>query len=101
MRAVAKSTSAEPVLGISRNQPYPVRSHRNNAAERGENEMIDRSRMAVTMNGIGYPSARQAFMAIGLNKSQRRVPRKELRRMGEVTITFANRTYVIKRVPAH
>jgi hypothetical protein len=59
--------------------------------------MTDRSRMPVTMDGIDYPPARQAFRALGLSKAQRRQPRKELRRTGKVKITLAGRTRVIKR----
>jgi hypothetical protein len=62
-----------------------------------EKQTTDRSRTPVTMDGIDYPSARQAFMALGLSKAQRQEPRKELRRTGKVEITLAGRTHVIER----
>jgi hypothetical protein len=64
---------------------------------REEQQATDRSRMPVTLDGIEYPSARQAFMALGLSQAQRREHRKELRRTGKVEITLAGRTHVIKR----
>jgi hypothetical protein len=62
-----------------------------------DKQMTVRSRMPVTMDGIDYPSARQAFMALGLSKAQRQEPRKELRRTNKVEIALAGRTHVIKR----
>lgn len=64
---------------------------------REEKQTTDRGRMPVTLDGIEYPSARQAFMALGLSQAQRREPRKELRRTGKLEITLAGRTRVIKR----
>ena len=54
--------------------------------------------MPVTMDGIDYPSARQAFMALGFSQAQRKEPRKELRRTGKVKITLAGRTHVDQEV---
>jgi hypothetical protein len=64
---------------------------------REDKQTTDRSRMPVAMDGVEYPSARQAFMALGLSQAQRREPRKELRRTGKVKITLAGRTHVIRR----
>ena len=60
--------------------------------------MTDRSHLGpVTMNDQPYPSVRAALMAIGYTQAQRREPRKEVRRTGEVTVRVGNTADLIVR----